>query len=307
MEIISSIKTMQEKASCLRCENKRIGFVPTMGALHQGHLSLIKAAKDENDVVIVSIFVNPIQFLPGEDYGVYPVNMEEDKKLCGQMGVDVIFHPEAAEMYPEELLTTVNVSGITSRLCGSFRPGHFQGVTTVVAKLFNIVKPHAAYFGQKDYQQAIAVKKMVRDLNFDVEIRMLPIVREGWEENMLTGRDACPTGEAGLALSSRNAYLNPDEKAQAGILFQTLQTAKKMLDDGERDGGKLSDWMAKNFQHVPLALVEYAEVCDPETLEPLSQVRMGALLALAVRIGKTRLIDNMVWEAAGIRSNRCAS
>ncbi|MDI6780858.1 MAG: pantoate--beta-alanine ligase [bacterium] len=311
MEIIS-IKTMQEKASCLRCEKKRIGFVPTMGALHQGHLSLIKAAKEENDVVVVSIFVNPIQFLHGEDYEMYPITMEEDKKLCRQMGVDVIFHPDAAEMYPEKLLTTINVSEITSRLCGSFRPGHFQGVTTVVTKLFHIVKPHVAYFGQKDYQQAIVIKKMVKDLNFDVEIRMLPIVREG---DMLTGKDACPASGAGLALSSRNAYLNPDEKAQAGILFQTLQTAKKMLDDGERDGHKLSDWMAKNLQNAPLVLVEYAEVCDPETLEPLSQVRMGAVLALAVRIGKTRLIDNMVWEQEereerekkGSRSKRCGS
>ncbi len=319
MEIISMIKTMQERASCLRCEKKRIGFVPTMGALHQGHLSLIKAAREENDVVVVSIFVNPLQFSPGEDYNVYPKPFERDKELCEQMGVDIIFYPEAAEMYPKQLLTTVDVSKITSRLCGSFRPGHFQGVTTVVAKLFHAVSPHVAYFGQKDYQQTIVIKKMVKDLNFDVEIRMMPIVREGIT---VTGRAACPTnGENelterdnfslqpsvfslphsnGLALSSRNAYLNPDEKAQAGILFQTLQTAKRILDDGERDGEKIADWMARNLQSAPLVLVEYAEVCDPETLEPLPQVGTSALLALAVRIGRTRLIDNMVWSSTDI-------
>jgi pantoate--beta-alanine ligase len=282
MEIISHIKTMQEKADSLRCEKKRIGFVPTMGALHQGHLSLIKAAKDENDAVIVSIFVNPIQFSPGEDYKMYPKPFERDKKLCRQMGVDIIFHPTVAEMYPEQLLTTVNVSEITSGLCGSFRSGHFQGVTTVATKLFSTVKPHVAYFGQKDYQQAIVIKQMVKDLNFDLKVKILPIVREG----------------NGLALSSRNAYLNPEERAQAGILFQTLQMAKKMLDDGERDGTNLSDWMKENLKKTPLVLLEYAEVCDPETLKPLSQIGTSALLALSIRIGKTRLIDNMAWKDA---------
>ncbi|MBI4778337.1 pantoate--beta-alanine ligase [Candidatus Desantisbacteria bacterium] len=281
MEIISHVKTMQEKADSLRSEKKRIGFVPTMGALHQGHLSLIKAAKEENDVVIVSIFVNPIQFSPGEDYEIYPKPFEMDKELCGQMGVDIIFYPETAEMYPEQLLTTVHVSEITSGLCGQFRPGHFQGVTTVVAKLFSAVKPHVAYFGQKDYQQAIVIKKMVKDLNFDIRVKILPIVREG---------------ESGLALSSRNAYLNPEEREQACILFQTLQVAEKMLDDGERDGNKLANWMRENLKNAPLILLEYAEVCDPETLKPLSQIGTGALLALAVRIGKTRLIDNMIWD-----------
>lgn len=296
MEIISHVKTMQKKADLLRCVKKRIGFVPTMGALHQGHLSLIKVAKEENDTVIVSIFVNPIQFSPGEDYEMYPRSLERDKELCEQMGVDIIFYPETVQMYPDQILTSVSVSEITSRLCGSFRPGHFQGVTTVVTKLFNIVKPHVAYFGQKDYQQAIVIKKMVKDINFDIEIRILPTVREG---SMLTNRDACLTSETGLALSSRNVYLNPEERAQACILFQTLQKAKKMLDDGERDGNKLSDWMAENIKNAPLALLEYAEVCDTETLKPLSQVEKSALLALSVRIGKTRLIDNMIWEQGG--------
>ncbi|MFH1096067.1 MAG: pantoate--beta-alanine ligase [Candidatus Desantisbacteria bacterium] len=284
MEIISKIKTMQETADSLRHENKRIGFVPTMGALHQGHFSLINAAKKENDALVVSIFVNPIQFSPEEDYGSYPIALEKDTEICKQMGVDIIFCPEATEMYSERLLTTVNVSEITSGLCGSFRPCLFQGVTTVVTKLFHAVKPHVAYFGQKDYQQAAVIKRMVMDLNFDVEIRVLPIVREEG---------------TGLALSSRNAYLNPEERAQAGILFETLRKAKLMLDDGERDGVKLSSWMKENIEGSFLALLEYAEVCDTETLKPLLQIETRALLALAVKIGKTRLIDNMIWEQAG--------
>jgi len=303
MEIISKIKTMQEIADSLRRENKKIGFVPTMGALHQGHLSLIKVAREQNDALVVSIFVNPLQFSPEEDYESYPQVMEKDTELCEQMGVDVIFCPEMAEMYPplplrerdgvrettverqSMCLTTVHVSEITSGLCGLFRPCFFQGVTTVVTKLFHAVKPHTAYFGQKDYQQAVVIKKMISDLNMDIEMQILPIIRE--------------KGEKGLALSSRNAYLNPEERIQAGILFETLRIAKLMLDNGERDGVRLSSWMKENIEANPLVLLEYAEVCDTEILKPLFQIETRALLALAVRIGKTRLIDNMIWEQAG--------
>jgi pantoate--beta-alanine ligase len=286
MDVITKIKDMQNISDMFRARNKMIGFVPTMGALHEGHASLIKKAVDENDIIVVSIFVNPIQFCPGEDYNSYPRNFEKDKILCKKLNVDIIFYPDVKEMYPEELLTTVNVDKITQRLCGAFRPGHFRGVTTVVIKLFNAVKPHTAYFGQKDYQQAIVIKKMVRDLNFDVKIVVLPTVRE----------------HDGLALSSRNLYLTSEERQQASLIFKMLQTAQMLLDKGEQDVRHIISCMKEIIKDASLIKPEYIEISHPETLQPLDKIKEEkVLVAVAVKVGdKARLIDNILWEKKGV-------
>jgi len=280
MEIITTIRQMQKRSDELRKEGKKIGFVPTMGALHEGHLSLMRQAKLDNDVVIISIFVNPIQFLPGEDYQTYPRNFSKDKELAEGVGVDIIFYPDVKEMYPEELLTFVEVEKLTQGLCGRFRPGHFRGVTTVVSKLFNITKPHTTYFGQKDYQQALVIKRMIEDLNFNIEFVMMPIIRD----------------KDGLALSSRNAYLSNEERKAALVLSQSLQQAKELLDSGERQAEKIISRMNDLIKLEKLAKTQYVEIVDSKTLVPVKIIEKEILIALAVKIGKTRLIDNMLWR-----------
>jgi pantoate--beta-alanine ligase len=251
-----------------------------MGALHEGHLSLIRQAKLDNDVVIISIFVNPIQFVQGEDYETYPRDFSKDKELAKKVGVDIIFYPDVKEMYPETLLTFVNVERLTEGLCGKFRPGHFRGVTTVVTKLFNIVKPHQSYFGQKDYQQALVIKRMIKDLNFDLKIVIMPIVRD----------------KDGLALSSRNAYLNDKERKAALILYKSLQKAKELLDSGERQAKKIITEMNNLISTEKLAKTQYIEIVDNRTLNSVEVIEKEILIALAVTIGNARLIDNMLWR-----------
>lgn len=257
-----------------------VGLVPTMGYLHEGHLSLMRAARRECRFVVVSIFVNPTQFGPGEDLERYPRDLERDMALCEQVPVDLIFHPSAAEIYPQPYLTSVQVSEITERLCGASRPGHFQGVATVVSKLLNIVKPDIAYFGQKDAQQVVVIRQMVRDLNLDVEIRSVPIVRE----------------PDGLAMSSRNVYLSPEERRAALGLSRALHMAQGRVASGERDLAGLCAAVRAVIAAEPLAQIDYVEIVDPTSLLPMERLAPGgeALAAVAVKFGKTRLIDNLL-------------
>lgn len=249
-----------------------------MGYLHEGHLSLIRIAKEKSDVVITTIFVNPLQFAPNEDYDKYPRDLERDVKLAQSAGCDIIFHPSVEEMYPENFLTYVEVEKLTKVLEGEFRPTHFRGVTTVVAKLFNITKPHIAVFGQKDAQQALIIKQMVRDLNFDIEIIVAPIVRE----------------PDGLAMSSRNVYLSESERKDATVLYQSLKLAEKLIEEGERNSGVIISKMEELIKSKPTAKIDYIAIVDPNTLEKVENLSEGKeyLIALAVRIGSTRLIDN---------------
>lgn len=278
MEVIMSVSKMQSRAMQLRSEGKVIGFVPTMGYFHEGHLSLMRRAKSECDIVIVSIFVNPIQFAPGEDYERYPRDIERDLRMADEAGVDIVFYPSVEEMYPEGYVTYVNVEKLTEGLCGAFRPGHFRGVTTVVAKLFNIVMPHRAYFGEKDYQQLVVIKRMVRDLNFPIEIVPCPTVRE----------------EDGLAMSSRNAYLSPDERKAALSLSRGLMAAEKLFVSGERDAAKLKRAVEEHLCSSELVRPQYVEVVDAETLEPVERIERDAVIAVAAFVGKARLIDNVI-------------
>lgn len=278
MRVITKVKEMQKVADELRKEGKIIGVVPTMGYLHEGHLSLIRIAKEKSDVVITTIFVNPLQFAPNEDYDKYPRDLERDVKLAQSAGCDIIFHPSVEEMYPENFLTYVEVEKLTKVLEGEFRPTHFRGVTTVVAKLFNITKPHIAVFGQKDAQQALIIKQMVRDLNFDIEIIVAPIVRES----------------DGLAMSSRNVYLSESERKDATVLYQSLKLAEKLIEEGERNSGVIISKMEELIKSKPTAKIDYIAIVDPNTLEKVENLSEGKeyLIALAVRIGSTRLIDN---------------
>ncbi len=278
MELIDQIQAMQTFSKQLRKEGKIIGFVPTMGYLHEGHLSLIRQARKECDTVIISIYVNPTQFGGGEDYERYPRDIERDKRLAREEGVDIIFSPTDSEMYPEEYSSFVEVEKLTENLCGRSRPGHFRGVTTVVIKLFNIVQPDIAYFGQKDMQQAIVIKRMVRDLNIPIEIKVLPIIRE----------------KNGLVLSSRNEYLNPEERRAAPILYRSLERAKSIIGSGEKESKRIINEMKGMIQKEGLVKIDYISIVDPETLENLDTIKDGALIAMAVWIGKTRLIDNIV-------------
>lgn len=278
MEVITSVSEMQSRAAKLRSDGKVIGFVPTMGYFHEGHLSLMRRARSECDIVVVSIFVNPIQFVPGEDYERYPRDVERDLRMAEGVGVDIVFHPSVEEMYPEGYATYVNVEGLTEGLCGAFRPGHFRGVTTVVAKLFNIVMPHRAYFGEKDYQQLVVIKRMVRDLNFPIEIVPCPTVRE----------------EDGLAMSSRNVYLLPDERKAALSLSRGLMAAQKMFMSGERDAATLKRIVEEHLRSSELVRPQYVEVVDAETLEPIERVERDAVIAVAAFVGKARLIDNVI-------------
>ena len=278
--IVKEIKELRKIVKARKKEGRTVGFVPTMGYLHEGHLSLIRKAKAENDFVVVSIFVNPIQFGPNEDLEKYPRDIERDTKLAGGAGCDLIFNPEVDEMFPVPLKTKVIVEGLTEPLCGRSRPTHFQGVTTIVSKLFNIVAPDKAYFGQKDAQQAAVIIRMAEDLNFDLGIEVCPIVRE----------------KDGLAMSSRNIYLSPEERTEALALSRTLEFAEQRIKDGERDVslliGEIRDFIAK----YPLCEIDYIEILDFRTLEEIKEVKGKILIALAVKLGKTRLIDNKILE-----------
>lgn len=279
MRIIESIVEMQQLAESIRREGRTIGFVPTMGFLHEGHLSLMKKARTECNVVAVSIFVNPTQFGPNEDYDRYPRDSEGDKKKCESVGVDVLFTPATSEMYSKTGMTTVNVENISDILEGQIRPDHFRGVATVVSKLFNIVKPHKAYFGQKDYQQCAVIRRMVEGLNMDVSIGALPTIRE----------------KDGLAMSSRNAYLSPEQRRAASCLFRALSAGQKMITSGERQTEKIKQGMRDVILSEKEATIDYVEIADPETLTPAPKlIHTGIVLLVAVRLGSTRLIDNLI-------------
>jgi len=271
------VKTISEMRALRRKFTGAVGFVPTMGYLHEGHLALVKRAKMENSAVVVSIYVNPTQFGPKEDFRTYPRDLDRDLGLLQGEGADIVFVPSDDEMYPHRFSTWVDVEKVTERLEGASRPGHFRGVATVVAKLFNIVQPNRAYFGQKDAQQVVVIKRMVADLNMGIEIVVVPTVRES----------------NGLAMSSRNIYLNTREREAATVLFKALTLAKQLRHDGERDADKIRQRMAALIRGEPLAQIDYVSIADAETLEELSSIDRPAVASLAVRIGKTRLIDNM--------------
>jgi len=272
-------------AACteVRRAGKRLGLVPTMGALHAGHLSLVRAARVQCDVVAVSIFVNPLQFGPKEDFSRYPRDMEKDRALLNQESVGLVFAPSAEEMYGHSRSTCVSVEGLSERLCGRSRPGHFRGVTTVVAKLFNIVEPDIAFFGQKDAAQAAIIRKMVRDLNFDIQIVVAPIVRE----------------PDGLAMSSRNAYLSPEQRKQATVLYRALMRVQTLADRGERRAVELIRAGEEVIREQPEVKLDYLEIINPDTLESVADVSRGALVAAAALVGSTRLIDNLLLTGSG--------
>ncbi|WP_448592209.1 pantoate--beta-alanine ligase [Thermoflexus hugenholtzii] len=272
------VHTIAEARAVRRALPGTWGFVPTMGYLHEGHLSLVRRARAENDRVAVSIFVNPTQFGPHEDYARYPRDLERDLRLLEPLGVDLVFVPSVEEMYPPGFQTWVIVEEVSRPLEGASRPGHFRGVATVVAKLFNILQPDRAYFGQKDAQQTVVIRRMVQDLNIPVEIVICPTVRE----------------PDGLAMSSRNTYLSPEERRAATVLFRALQAAKARYEAGERDAERLREAMREVIRAEPLARIDYVSVAHPETLQELEQVEGPALLSLAVYIGTTRLIDNIM-------------
>ncbi|WP_294394010.1 pantoate--beta-alanine ligase [uncultured Clostridium sp.] len=278
--LVKKIDEVRNLVKEWKAKGLTIGYVPTMGALHEGHESLIKRAVKENDKVIVSVFVNPTQFGPNEDYDSYPRNIEKDMELCKNAGAAAVFNPEPSEMYSDNKSTTVSVSGLTEVLCGARRPGHFNGVCLVITKFFNIVKPDRAYFGQKDAQQVAVLKRMVRDLSFDVEIVPCPIIRE----------------DDGLAKSSRNTYLSADERKAALVLSRSLTTAKEMLDNGERNADKIKETMIFEINNEPLAKIDYVEIVDSEDLSSISKIERSILVPIAVYIGKTRLIDNFTYE-----------
>ena len=274
------VKTIAEIRALRQKLNGTVGFVPTMGFLHEGHLALVRKAKAENPTVIVSIYVNPTQFGPREDFGAYPRDLNSDLGLLRKDGVDIVFVPSNNEMYPPEFSSWVDVVKVSERLEGASRPGHFRGVATVVAKLFNIVQPTRAYFGQKDAQQVVVIKRMVADLNMETEVMVVPTVRES----------------DGLAMSSRNMYLGPKERQAATILCKALTLARQLRQGGEKDAEKIRWQMTSHIQEEPLAQIDYVSIADAETLEELKLLDRPAVASLAVRIGKTRLIDNIPLE-----------
>lgn len=280
MKIVSTIEEVRTQVKAWKKEGNSIGFVPTMGYLHEGHASLIKKAREENDKVIVSIFVNPMQFGPTEDLASYPRDLEKDSKLCESIGADLIFHPEPKEMYHEGFSSFVDMSVLTQELCGLSRPVHFRGVCTVVSKLFHIVTPDRAYFGQKDAQQLAVIRHMVDDLNMDIEIVGCPIIRE----------------EDGLAKSSRNTYLSTEERKAALVLSKSIALGKQMVEDGETDTTTIVETMTKFIETEPLAKIDYVKTVDGLTMQQIKNVKKPMLVAIAVYIGKTRLIDNFIWE-----------
>lgn len=278
MKIIATIAEMQKNSQALRREGKTIGFVPTMGFLHEGHLSLMRQARRECDVVVASIFVNPTQFGPSEDLDRYPRDEAGDRAKCASAGVDLLFMPDAKEMYPEKPSVFVSVEGISDVLEGAIRPGHYRGVATVVAKLFHSVLPHVAFFGQKDFQQCVVIKRMVKGLDMDVRIAVQPTVREA----------------DGLAMSSRNTYLSPEERRIASTIFRALSAAEQMAKSGEKEPEKLKRKMQAVLQEEKSLVPEYIEVVDPESLAPLPSAAPAMALLIAVRLGRTRLIDNIL-------------
>ncbi len=280
MKIITDIKEMQVMAEETRESGKKVALVPTMGALHEGHLSLMDYGRSQADLLVVSIFVNPIQFGPKEDFAKYPRDLKGDGLLTEKRGVDIIFAPEAKDFYPDFFQTYVTVDQVTQPLCGAVRPGHFRGVTTVVCKLFHIVKPHLAIFGQKDFQQLIVIQQMAQDLNMDVEVIGRPTIREA----------------DGLAMSSRNRYLSPEERISARVLSLALKGAQDLFRKGERKTETLLGSVVNLIGREPATRIEYARICHPRTLEDLTVIKDRAVLALAVRVGSTRLIDNCFLE-----------
>jgi pantoate--beta-alanine ligase len=278
LKICSTIDEIRAACRAIRREGRRLGFVPTMGALHAGHLSLVRAAKTSCDAVAASIFVNPTQFGPNEDLAKYPRTFERDRELLEREGVEILFAPAVEEMYPVGAVTWVTVEGLSDKLDGLSRPGHFRGVTTVVAKLFNIVDPDAAFFGQKDAAQIAIIRRMVRDLNLPVEIGACPIVREA----------------DGLALSSRNVYLNAEQRKQSLVLHRSLQRVKEMADAGERNAAKLTAAGRAEFASEPSVRLDYFAIVDPNTLDPVEKASDGTLIAVAAYVGNTRLIDNIL-------------
>ena len=280
MEVICTVLDIKEKVNSWKSKGAFVGLVPTMGYLHEGHMSLVNKAVSENDYVIVSIFVNPIQFGANEDLDHYPKNMEQDTKLCQEAGVDVIFYPSAAEMYPAGFSSFVDMSQITETLCGASRPGHFRGVCTVVMKLFNITGADKAYFGQKDAQQLAVIKRMAKDFNMNIKIIGLPIVRE----------------KDGLAMSSRNTYLSREERTASLCLSKALTEAQQLFKQGNNDVLQLKKHIEQTITSTPLTKIDYIEIVDDETMQPLEQIESSALCAIAVFIGNTRLIDNILLK-----------
>jgi pantoate--beta-alanine ligase len=278
MRVIESIKEMQSHCESLRLSGKRISFVPTMGYFHEGHLSLMREARMTADHVVVSIYVNPTQFGPKEDFSKYPRDFDRDAAMAKSVGVDVIFFPSNQDMYPGGYQTYVDVEQVTKNLCGMSRPGHFRGVTTICCKLFNIVKPHSAIFGKKDFQQLAAIKRMVADLNLDLEIVGLPTYRE----------------LDGLAMSSRNVYLSKEERSSALALVGALKLAQKLYAEGERNAVKIIKQAEKLIENEPFTNIDYIKICDTATLEDVNEIKNEVVMALAVKVGKTRLIDNSV-------------
>ncbi len=280
MEVIKTVKQIQDLSNAYRGKKFRISLVPTMGFLHEGHLKLMRVAKADSSKLIMSLFVNPTQFGPSEDFAQYPRNIEGDLEKARQCGVDTVFLPTVKEMYPEGYQTTVMVNEVSRPLCGRSRPGHFDGVTTVVLKLFNCTKPHVAFFGQKDFQQVAVIRRMVLDLNLDVEITAVPTIREA----------------DGLAMSSRNSYLSANERPSALSLKKGLDFALKMFKAGTKDADTIKKAVVSLIEEHPFTAIDYVSLCDPVTLEDVTSVEKGSLLALAVRVGKTRLIDNCLIQ-----------
>lgn len=281
MELIRIPRIMQETSKGYLLKNKKIGFIPTMGALHEGHLSLVRRAKSENDVVVVSIFVNPIQFGISEDFNMYPRDMEGDMEKLQKEGADILFMPESKFIFPDSFSTYIEVKDLSDKMCGAFRPGHFKGVATIVCKLFNIVMPANAYFGQKDFQQTVVVKRIVDDLNMDLKIVVCPTQREA----------------DGLAMSSRNAYLNSEERRAAAVIYRALLSATELIKSGHSDVMAVKRTMYDMLKAEPLVSeIQYAGVYDTDTLMELNELKKQNLLAIALKIGATRLIDNIVVE-----------
>lgn len=280
MKIAETIQEVRECVKSWRTEGLTVGFVPTMGCLHEGHQSLIQRAAKENDRVVVSIFINPLQFGEKEDLQSYPRDLEKDSSLCAASGADLIFHPSPEEMYGKKFSTFVDMIGLTDTLCGKSRPGHFRGVCTVVMKLFHIVNPDRVYFGQKDAQQLAVIKRMVRDLNMDLEVVACKTVREA----------------DGLAMSSRNVYLNREERRASAVLREALRTAERMIAAGIRTTAEIQKSIREKLASEELVRMDYAEVVDLETLHPVSRIEAPALVAAAIYVGKTRLIDNFICE-----------
>ena len=280
MKTVTTIAEVRAACDAARAAGHRVGFVPTMGFFHEGHRSLMRAARTDNDFVVLSLFVNPTQFGPNEDFARYPRNLEDDCAIVEQEGVHLVFAPSVEEMYPQGSVTWVTVEGLSDRLCGQSRPGHFRGVTTVVAKLFHVIEPDFAFFGQKDAAQHAIIRHMVRDLHMPVSVEVCPIVRE----------------PDGLALSSRNAYLNGEERKSALVLHRSLMRVRKVFESNERGSAKLIGAAGQEFATEPGARLDYFEVVDPDTLEPLPDVSAPSLVAVAAFVGKTRLIDNIVLK-----------